>query len=94
MERFENDDSYNIIDSSLFSNDIAEANFLDKIMDIFYFIQKIKTEININNLSNIEQKKGLIRFLLINNFRILYKQCTRGSKNKISDLLLQKKYEC
>jgi hypothetical protein len=91
LKRFENDNSYNIIDSKLFFNDIVKANILDKIEDIFYFDYKIRSEININFVSDFEEKKGSIRSLIKNNFKIPYKLCTRESKNKISDLLLEKK---
>ena len=90
LKRFENDNSYNFIDSKVFVNDITEAKILDKITDIFYSNQKIKSKININDESDIEEKKLLIRFLIRNEFKILYNLSSRESKNKISDLLLQK----
>jgi hypothetical protein len=91
LKRFEYDNSYNIIDSKLFINDITEANILGKIEDIFYSDYKIKSEININDVSDMEEKKEFIRSLIRKNFKILYKLCTKESKNKISDLLLEKK---
>ena len=91
LKRFQNDNSYNIIDNNLFIKDIADANILDKIEDIFYSDYKIRSKININDESDIEEKKGFIRSLIKKNFKFPYKLCTRESKNKISDLLLEKK---
>jgi hypothetical protein len=90
LKHFENDNRYNFLDSEVFANNIAKAKILDIITDIFYSDQKMKSRININDESDIEEKKGLIRLLIRNDFKNLYNLCSRESKNKIFDLLLQK----
>ena len=106
FKRFEEDYSYDIVNLKNFNDDLRDKNIYDKIVDIInsdenfksitqyrYFLNdsydsfddEICTEI-----TNSEEKKKIIKEKMEKNFKDLFCQCSKQSKNKMFKIISQK----
>ena len=106
FKRFEEDYSYDIVNLKNFNDDLRDKNIYDKIVDIInsdenfksitryrYFLDdsydsfddEICTEI-----TNSEEKKKIIKEKMEKNFKDLFCQCSKQSKNKMFKIISQK----
>ena len=106
FKRFEEDYSYDIVNLKNFNDDLRDKNIYDKIVDIInsdenfksitryrYFLDdsydsfddEICTEI-----TNSEEKKKIIMEKMEKNFKDLFCQCSKQSKNKMFKIISQK----
>ena len=95
LKRLEKDDYYDILFKESFLNDLVETNIYDKIVDFLFFDENFRKQNKYgsdieDDMSDIEQKKGHIRYLIANDFKNAYSSCTRETKYKISELLINK----
>ena len=95
LKRFEKDDNYDMFDYELFIKDLAKANIFDRIVDFIFFDENVRKTLKYDSeieddMSETEQKKGLIRHLIASNFKNVYSLCTRETKYKMSELLIKK----
>ena len=93
LKRFEIDNNYYMIDGELFINDLTKANLFEKIVDFIFLDENVRKTYKYGSeidLSDTEQKKGYIRYLITRDFKSMYSLCTRETKYIISQILLRK----